>query len=169
MGQRGVGECRSIELLIAVSNGARRGGTIRETIEPCLEHGVGIVQLPRSEQHAWGDVLKRRSLFFYGSKGSRVISSEAFCFHWLCGTLGASIASMHDGQQTRPLITRMLALPFWASSANRESLYGERKEQLLIHLLRTRCSDRAQRKIRWLSPITIRLFRALDAGNWEKD
>jgi predicted secreted protein len=49
--------------------GARRGGAIREVVEPCLGHDVGIVQLPCPEQHAWGGVLKRRLLFLYGSKG----------------------------------------------------------------------------------------------------
>jgi predicted secreted protein len=49
--------------------GARRGGAIREIVEPCLERDIGIVQLPCPEQHAWGGVLKRRLLFFYGSKG----------------------------------------------------------------------------------------------------
>jgi uncharacterized protein YbbK (DUF523 family) len=49
--------------------GARRGGAIREILDPCLEHGIGIVQLPCPEQHAWGGVLKQRLLLFYGSKG----------------------------------------------------------------------------------------------------
>ena len=49
--------------------GARRGGAIREIVESCLEHDIGIVQLPCPEQHAWGGVLKRRLLLFYGSEG----------------------------------------------------------------------------------------------------
>ncbi len=49
--------------------GARREGAVREIIEPLLKHGVGIVQLPCPEQHAWGGVLKRGLLLFYGSKG----------------------------------------------------------------------------------------------------
>jgi predicted secreted protein len=49
--------------------GARRGGAVRELIQPCLEHDIGIVQLPCPEQHAWGGVLKRRLLFFYGCEG----------------------------------------------------------------------------------------------------
>ena len=48
--------------------GARRGGAVREILEPCLEQDVGIVQLPCPEQHAWGGVLKRRLLLFYGSQ-----------------------------------------------------------------------------------------------------
>ena len=50
--------------------GACRGGAIREILQPCLEHGIGIVQLPCPEQHAWGGVLKRRLLLFYGSEGT---------------------------------------------------------------------------------------------------
>ena len=49
--------------------GARRGGAVREILQPCLEHGIGIV-LPCPEQHAWGGVLKRRLLLFYGSEGT---------------------------------------------------------------------------------------------------
>ncbi len=50
--------------------GARRGGAIREILDPCLDHGIGVVQLPCPEQHAWGGVLKRRLMLFYGSKGT---------------------------------------------------------------------------------------------------
>jgi len=48
--------------------GARRGGAVSEILQPCLEHGIGIVQLSCPEQHAWGGVLKRRLLLFYGSE-----------------------------------------------------------------------------------------------------
>ncbi|MGB5546406.1 MAG: hypothetical protein WBM74_07525, partial [Polyangiales bacterium] len=34
-----------------------------------MDEGIGIVQLPCPEQHAWGGVLKRRLLWFYGSAG----------------------------------------------------------------------------------------------------
>jgi predicted secreted protein len=50
--------------------GARRGGAIREILDPCLDHGIGVVQLPCPEQHAWGGVLKGRLLLFYGAKGT---------------------------------------------------------------------------------------------------
>lgn len=50
--------------------GAHRGGAVCEILQPCLEQGVGIVQLPCPEQHAWGGVLKRRLLVLYGSKGT---------------------------------------------------------------------------------------------------
>jgi predicted secreted protein len=50
--------------------GARYGGAVREIVEPCLARGIGIVQLPCPEQHAWGGVLKRRLLFFFGSAGT---------------------------------------------------------------------------------------------------
>lgn len=65
--------------------GARRGGAIREIVEPCLEHDIGIVQLPCPEQHVWGGVLKRRLLFFYGSKGKlryRLLSVLLPLFLW---------------------------------------------------------------------------------------
>src|SRR5258708_1661281 len=48
--------------------GARYGGAVREVVQPCLEHDIGVVQLPCPEQHAWGGVLKRRLVFFYGSE-----------------------------------------------------------------------------------------------------
>jgi uncharacterized protein YbbK (DUF523 family) len=50
--------------------GACRSGGIGEILDPCLRHGIGIVQMPCPEQHAWGGVLKRRLLLFYGSSGT---------------------------------------------------------------------------------------------------
>lgn len=49
--------------------GARRAGAVPEVVRPLLEQGIGIVQLPCPEQHAWGGVLKRWLLLFYGSEG----------------------------------------------------------------------------------------------------
>ena len=49
--------------------GARRAGAVVEVVRPLLDDGIGIVQLPCPEQHAWGGVLKRRLLWFYGSEG----------------------------------------------------------------------------------------------------
>jgi len=49
--------------------GARRAGAVPELVRPLLDQGIGIVQLPCPEQHAWGGVLKRRLLLFYGSEG----------------------------------------------------------------------------------------------------
>jgi predicted secreted protein len=49
--------------------GARRAGAVSEVVRPILDQGIGIVQLPCPEQHAWGGVLKRRLLLFYGSEG----------------------------------------------------------------------------------------------------
>ena len=46
------------------------GGAIREILDQCLELEIGVVQLQCPEQHAWGGVLKRRLLSFYGSVGS---------------------------------------------------------------------------------------------------
>lgn len=50
--------------------GACHGGAIQEILDQCLELDVGVVQLPCPEQQAWGGVLKRRLLSFYGSAGS---------------------------------------------------------------------------------------------------
>ena len=49
--------------------GACRGGAIRELVESCLDSGLGIVQMPCPEQHAWGGVLNRRLLWFFGTEG----------------------------------------------------------------------------------------------------
>jgi uncharacterized protein YbbK (DUF523 family) len=50
--------------------GACRLGAVAEVVQACLEGGVGIVQMPCPEQHAWGGVLKRRLLWFFGSEGT---------------------------------------------------------------------------------------------------
>jgi predicted secreted protein len=50
--------------------GACRRGCVEEIVQSCLESGLGMVQMPCPEQKAWGGVLKRRLLFFYGSKGT---------------------------------------------------------------------------------------------------
>jgi hypothetical protein len=50
--------------------GACSAGPRREIIRLCLERGIGIVQLPCPEQHAWGGVLKRRLLLLYGAQGT---------------------------------------------------------------------------------------------------
>jgi predicted secreted protein len=47
--------------------GAGRQGGVAEIVKPCLEQGIGIVQLPCPEERAWGGVLKRRLLGFYGA------------------------------------------------------------------------------------------------------
>lgn len=49
--------------------GACRPGAVRELVQACLDSGLGIVQMPCPEEHAWGGVLKRRLLWFFGSKG----------------------------------------------------------------------------------------------------
>ena len=46
--------------------GAFQAGAARAAIAPFLDAGVGIVQLPCPEQRAWGGVLKRRILRYYG-------------------------------------------------------------------------------------------------------
>lgn len=50
--------------------GARSAGPVREVLQPCLERGIGVVQLPCPEQHAWGGVMKRRLLLLYGAQGT---------------------------------------------------------------------------------------------------
>jgi predicted secreted protein len=50
--------------------GACTGGPVREILQPCLDQGIGIVQLPCPEQQAWGGVLKSRLLLFYGAEGT---------------------------------------------------------------------------------------------------
>lgn len=50
--------------------GACHAGGVPDIIQTCLEEGIGIVQMPCPEQHAWGGVLKRRLLWFFGSQGT---------------------------------------------------------------------------------------------------
>jgi predicted secreted protein len=50
--------------------GARRPGGVVEIVQPCLEQGIGIIQLPCPEEHAWGGVLKRWLLALYGVDAS---------------------------------------------------------------------------------------------------
>lgn len=50
--------------------GACQPAMVREAVGFCLQHDVAIVQLPCPEQCAWGGVLKRRLLRFYGVEGS---------------------------------------------------------------------------------------------------
>jgi len=59
--------------------GARCGGAVREIVQPCLEHDIGVVQPPCPEQHAWGGVLKRRFLFFHGSEDKLRYPSRPPC------------------------------------------------------------------------------------------
>jgi predicted secreted protein len=46
--------------------GASRPGAVVEIVGPCLEQGIGIIQLPCPEEHAWGGVAKRWLLALYG-------------------------------------------------------------------------------------------------------
>jgi predicted secreted protein len=50
--------------------GACRAGVFPEVVQACLDGGLGIVQMPCPEQHAWGGVLKRHLLRFFGSEGT---------------------------------------------------------------------------------------------------
>jgi predicted secreted protein len=50
--------------------GACRCGAVGEVVQACLDGGLGIVQMPCPEQHAWGGVLKRRLLWFFGAEGT---------------------------------------------------------------------------------------------------
>ena len=46
--------------------GAFRPGVVHEVVDPYLQDGTGICQLPCPEQLAWGGVLKRHLLRLYG-------------------------------------------------------------------------------------------------------
>jgi hypothetical protein len=46
--------------------GAFRPGVVHEVVDPFLQDGIGICQMPCPEQLAWGGVLKRRLLLLYG-------------------------------------------------------------------------------------------------------
>jgi len=50
--------------------GAFRQGGVDEVIDGYLREGIGIYQMPCPEQRAWGGVLKRYILPWYGSKGT---------------------------------------------------------------------------------------------------
>ena len=50
--------------------GACERGASPPIIRTCLERGYGVVQMPCPEEHAWGGVLKRHLLRFYGSQGT---------------------------------------------------------------------------------------------------
>jgi len=50
--------------------GACRGGCVREVVEECMDHDLGIVQMPCPEQLAWGGVTKPLILMGYGTKGT---------------------------------------------------------------------------------------------------
>lgn len=53
--------------------GATRPGVVLEVIQPCIDHGLGLVQLPCPEQHAWGGVLKHHLLRFYGASDTPLV------------------------------------------------------------------------------------------------
>ena len=46
--------------------GAFRPGAVHEVVDPYLQDGTGICQMPCPEQLAWGGVLKRHLLHLYG-------------------------------------------------------------------------------------------------------
>jgi uncharacterized protein YbbK (DUF523 family) len=50
--------------------GAFRRGCVDELVDSFQQEGLGIYQMRCPEQHAWGGVLKRQFLPFYGSKGT---------------------------------------------------------------------------------------------------
>lgn len=49
--------------------GAVEPGVVEAALAPCLEDGVGVVQLPCPEQQVWGGVLKRRFLWLLAHPG----------------------------------------------------------------------------------------------------
>jgi hypothetical protein len=52
--------------------GAFRRGCVDELVDSFQQEGLGIYQMRCPEQLAWGGVLKRRLLPFYGSKGTNL-------------------------------------------------------------------------------------------------
>ncbi len=50
--------------------GAFRRGCVDELVDSFQQEGLGIYQMRCPEQQAWGGVLKRRLLPFFGSKGT---------------------------------------------------------------------------------------------------
>jgi predicted secreted protein len=54
------------------AGGATRPGAVTEAVDELMAAGYGIHQLPCPERHAWGGVLKRRSLLLYGSRGRAI-------------------------------------------------------------------------------------------------
>ena len=52
--------------------GAFRPGVVDEVLETYVRQGIGIYQMPCPEQRAWGGVLKRWILLFYGSEGTAI-------------------------------------------------------------------------------------------------
>lgn len=48
--------------------GACRDCCVREIVQQCLDHDIGIVQMPCPEQEVWGGVLKKRMLRLYGTE-----------------------------------------------------------------------------------------------------
>jgi predicted secreted protein len=60
--------------------GACRQGCIQEIVQTCVERGLGIVQMPCPEQVAWGGVLKRRLLVFFGSEGTLLYGLRSMLF-----------------------------------------------------------------------------------------
>jgi predicted secreted protein len=56
--------------------GACETGAVPRVIQECLDRGFGIVQMPCPEQHAWGGVLKRRLIRYFGAKGTLIYETR---------------------------------------------------------------------------------------------
>lgn len=56
--------------------GACERGASLSVVQACLARGYGIVQMPCPEQHAWGGVLKRHLLRFFGSRGTLLVQTQ---------------------------------------------------------------------------------------------
>ena len=81
--------------------GACRQGCIQEIVQVCLESGLGIVQMPCPEQHAWGGVLKRRLLLFFASQGTLVYQLRSVLLPgllWYTRSVYANIARLVANQ-----------------------------------------------------------------------
>lgn len=65
--------------------GAFETGVIPCVIQECLDQGFGIIQMPCPEQHAWGGVLKRHLIRFFGAKGTLLYQTRNIllpCLLW---------------------------------------------------------------------------------------
>jgi predicted secreted protein len=86
--------------------GAGYPGPAPQVVAACLARGVGIVQLPCPEAHAWGGIEKRRLLAFFGAEGTwrfrlrRVLLPLALAYtRWVYRRLARAVAREVAGYQ----------------------------------------------------------------------
>ncbi|MFZ5568807.1 MAG: hypothetical protein ACOZF0_00270 [Thermodesulfobacteriota bacterium] len=78
--------------------GACRAGCLAEIVHQCIDHGLGMVQLPCPEQSAWGGVSKRLLLMAYGADGTILFTLRQFAVpliriysRWMNGRIATRI------------------------------------------------------------------------------